>query len=138
MFRVRKNISALHLARSQNRLVMLALVCTLSACAQTPQPPTDAALKAAEMAISYADRNRVAGYSSPELIEARKKLNDARAAVQEKEMTVALRLAEESLVDAELAAANADVIKAQTVNTDMQRSIDMLKQESYRHSGEQQ
>ena len=138
MFRVRKNILTLHLARSQNRLVMLALVCTLSACAQAPQPPTDAALQAAEMAISYADRNRVTGYSSPELIEARKKLNDARAAVHEKEMTVALRLAEESLVDAELAAANADVIKAQAVNTDMQRSIDMLKQESYRNSGEQQ
>lgn len=138
MFRVKKNIIALHTARSRNRLVMLALVCTLPACVQAPQPSTDAALQAAEMAISHADRNRVAGYSSPELIEARKKLNDARAAVQEKEMTVAIRLAEESLVNAELAAANADVNKAQAVNTDMQRSIDMLKQESYRNSGEQQ
>lgn len=138
MLQIRKDILSSHTVRTRNRLMLLALVCTLAACAQAPQPPTDAALQAAEMAISHADRNRVTGHSSPELIEARKKLNDARAAVQEKEMTVALRLAEESLVDAELAVANADVIKAQAVNTDMQRSIDMLKQESYRNSGEQQ
>jgi hypothetical protein len=106
----------------------------LSACATAPEPPTRA-LQAAESAIASAEQDRVATYASAELREAREKLTAARAEVRDEEMVKARYLAEESLVHAELAAAQAEEIKAKAVNDDMQKSIDTLKQEMQRSSG---
>lgn len=116
-------------------LVILALF--LSACASAPLPPT-AALQAAESAIADADRARVADYALPELSEAREKLNAARVAVQDKEMTLALRLAQQSRLDAELASAKTELAKAQAVNDQMIKSIDTLEQEMQRKPGVRQ
>ena len=109
----------------------------LSGCASAPTPPT-AALQAAEMAIANADQARVADYSFSELGEAREKLTAARSAVQKKDMVLALRLAEQSRINAELALAKADVVKANAVNNEMQQSTRDLKQEMQRKSGETQ
>lgn len=109
----------------------------LSACASTPAPPT-AALQAAEIAIANADQARVADYSIAELGEAREKLTAARRAVQKEDMVLAQRLAEQSLVDAQLALAKADVAKANTVNNEMKQSTRTLKQEMQRKSGDTQ
>lgn len=116
-------------------LAILALF--LSACATAPLPPT-AALQAAESAIADADRARVADYALPELSEAREKLNAARVAVQDKEMTLALRLAQQSRLDAELASAKTELAKAQAVNDQMIKSIDTLEQEMQRKPGVRQ
>jgi hypothetical protein len=102
-----------------------------TACASTPQPPT-AALEAAEQAIGYAERMGVEDYSSPELSEARDKLVAARDAAQREQMVRALRLAEESRVDAELAAARAEEFEARRVNEEMLKGIDTLKEEMQR------
>lgn len=110
---------------------------TLSACATTPEPPTRE-LQAAESAIASAEQDRVATYASAELREARDKLVAARNEVRNEEMVKARYLAEESRVHAELAAAQAEEIKAKAVNDDMQRSIDTLKQEMQRSSGARQ
>ncbi|GGN36809.1 MULTISPECIES: DUF4398 domain-containing protein [Marinomonas] len=117
---------------------IIALATLLSACAQTPQPPTDAALQAAEMAIADADRNGVNGYPSPELVESRSKLQQARAAIEKEQMDLALKLAQESQVNAELASAKATRTKEQLVNDDMKKSIESLQQEMDRNSGEGQ
>lgn len=117
---------------------VVVLSCLLAACAHSPQPETNAALQAAEMAIADADRNGVNGYPSPELVESRSKLQQARAAAQKEQMTLAFQLAQESQVDAELASAKATVIKEQQVNTDMEKSIESLKQEMNRNKGEGQ
>ena len=109
----------------------------LSGCASAPTPPT-AALQAAEMAIANADQARVADYSFSELGEAREKLTAARSAVQKEDMVLALRLAEQSRINAELAVAKADVAKANAVNNEMQQSTRDLKQEMQRKSGETQ
>jgi hypothetical protein len=109
----------------------------LSACASAPVPPT-AALQAAEIAIANADQARVADYSIAELGEAREKLTAARSAVQKEDMVLAQRLAEQSLVDAQLALAKADVAKANTVNNEMKQSTRTLKQEMQRKSGDTQ
>jgi len=106
----------------------------LTACATAPEPPTRA-LQAAESAIASAEQDRVATYASAELREAREKLTAARAEVRDENMVNARYLAEESLVHAELAAAQAEEIKAKAVNDDMQKSIDTLKQEMQRSSG---
>jgi len=117
---------------------IIALAGVLTACAQAPQPPTDAALQAAEMAIADADRNGVNGYPSPELVESRSKLQQARAAIANEQPALALRLAQESQIDAELASAKATQIKEQRVNTEMEKSIESLQQEMNRNSGEGQ
>lgn len=109
----------------------------LSACATAPQPPTQA-LQAAESAIASAEQDRVADYASAELRQAREKLSAARTEVRNEDMVKARYLAEESLVHAELAAAQAEEIKAKAVNDDMQKSIDTLKQEMQRSSGVRQ
>jgi hypothetical protein len=107
-----------------------------TACASAPKSPT-AAIQAAELAIANAEQARVADYASPELTGAREKLTDARKAVQQEEMVQALRLAEQSRVDAELALAKTDEIKARAVNDEMQKSTVALKQEMQRNAGAQ-
>lgn len=115
-------------ANVSQRFCVAMSVLLLVACASAPVPP-DQALQAAETAIARADQDRVADYASPELRAAREKLTAARAAVQQENMLLALHLAEQSQVDAELASVKADTIKAQQVNEEMQKSIDAMKQE---------
>ncbi len=106
----------------------------LASCATTPQPPTQA-LQAAELAITNAEQARVADYASAELNEARENLAAANSAVLVNEMVLAQRLAEQSRVNAELASARSEMIKAKAINDDMKRSIDTLKLEMRRNTG---
>jgi hypothetical protein len=112
----------------------LAAVLLVAACASTPPEPT-VALKAAEQAIATADQTRVADAASPELNEARQKLTAAQSAAQDKHMVEAERLAFESRVDAELASAKSEALKAQAVNDEMKRGTEALTQEMDRNSG---
>jgi hypothetical protein len=109
----------------------------LTACAAAPEHPTQA-LQAAEQAITTAEQARVADTASPELTEAREKLTAARAADQQEKMVLALRLAEQSRVDAELAFAKAGAAKAKLVNDEMHKSNNSLNQEMQRNTGETQ
>jgi hypothetical protein len=109
----------------------------LGACASLPPVPT-VALSSAEQAIAAADRTRVADTASPELNEARVKLTAAQVAVQNKQMVAAERLALESRVDAELATAKIETLKAKAVNDEMMQSTATLSVEMQRKSGVQQ
>lgn len=109
----------------------------LAGCASTPKAPNQA-LQAAELAIATAEQERVADYASPELGAAREKLTEARAAVANKDMVRAARLAEKSRADAELAVAKADVAKAREVNADLNKNINTLQQELQRNTGDAQ
>ncbi len=106
----------------------------LSACASNPPVPT-VAMKAAEQAIAVADRARIADSVSPELSEARDKLSAAQSAVQAKHMIEADRLAQESRIDAELAAARIEVAKAKSVNEEVQHGTNTLDEEMQRNLG---
>lgn len=108
----------------------------LTACSSAPPP--NQALHAAEQAIATAEQARVADYASPELSEARDKLAASRAAIQQKNMVLAQRLADESRADAQLASAKAEAAKAKVVNDDMQKSNVTLKQEMQRNTDGQQ
>ena len=114
---------------------LVAMVVLLAACSHNQEPKMYGALQAAETAIADADRNGVNGYPSPELVEARNKLQQARAALEKEEMPLAMFLAQESQVDAELASAKSTLIKEQQVNADMKEGIDALKQEMDRNVG---
>lgn len=107
----------------------------MAACASTPPPNTQ--ITAAESAISHAEQAQVADYSSPELVEARKDLAAAKAAIAEKNMTTAARLAQKAELNADLANAKAAAVKAKTVNDEMQKSTTVIKQEMQRNTGVQ-
>lgn len=119
-----------HLAGSATILLVIA------ACAAAPLPPSKE-LQAAQIAIDTAEQARVADYASPELGEAREKLNEANAAVQLKQMDRARRYAEQSQVDAQLAVARAQATKARLVNEEMLKSTQTLKMEMQRNPGVQ-
>jgi len=119
------------------RVLAVAGLLALAACASAPVPPTQQ-LQAAEMAITTAEQQGVAEYASADLNQAREKLATARVAVQQENMVVAQRLADESRVSAELASAKAEMLKAEAVNDEMQRSIDTLEQEMLRNTGNRQ
>ncbi len=104
----------------------------LAACASTP-PPTEA-LTAAEGAIKRAEETRVADYASPELKSAREKLAAARDAVGREDMAAAGNLARQAQVDAELAAAKAEAMKANNTIDEMKKGNEALRQESLRNS----
>jgi uncharacterized lipoprotein YajG len=112
----------------------LAGLLLLAACASAPVAPTQALLNA-EQAITTAEQARVADYASLELSQARDKLAAAKVAVQKEEMIIAKRLADESLLDAQLATARAGELKAKKVNEDMKEGTKVLKQEMDRNTG---
>ncbi|MDO8907245.1 MAG: DUF4398 domain-containing protein [Pseudohongiella sp.] len=109
----------------------------LAACASAPLPPTQQ-LQAAETAIRSAEQESVAEFSPLELRQAHDKLNAARVAVQAENMELALRLAHESRVSAELATARTAELKAKAVNDEMQQSINAMQQEAMRTQGSSQ
>jgi hypothetical protein len=113
-----------------------ALALAITACASAPLPPTRE-LQAAQTAIDSAEQARVADYASVELGQARDKLAAAKAAVQQTDMDKARRLAEQSQVDAQLALARAQAVKANQVNEEMLKSTNSLKEEMQRNTGVQ-
>jgi hypothetical protein len=116
--------------------IAVAGLLALAACASVPKAPTEA-LHAAEVAIANAEQARVADYASPELAEARAKLTGARDAVQKEQMVLGQHLAEQSRASAELASAKNEAAKARSVNDEMKKSTDSLKQEMQRNTGAQ-
>ena len=126
-------------------LVLAAGCAGLCACGSSPvttQPlPMDAIVRA-ETAISRAEDARVADYASQDLRTAQEKLNAARETAQraadgknEKEAEQAQWLAEEAIVDVELATAKAQAARYDAANREIERSIDALKQELQRSVG---
>jgi hypothetical protein len=108
----------------------------LAACASTPPAPT-AALDAAHLAISNAERADAGQFAAGQLAEARDNLASANTAVAGNRMIVAEELANESRTEAELASAITAQSKAQAVNAQMQRSNGTLNDELKRNAGEQ-
>jgi hypothetical protein len=112
-------------------LLLSTLLCSVMACSSIPEPVAE--LQAAEQAILTAEQARVNTYAASELTQARQKLQDARAAVLQKEMLQASRLAQQSKLDAELALARAGAAEAMAVNDEMKKSTEILQQEMLRN-----
>lgn len=105
------------------------------ACTSTPPAPTQS-LDAARTAIGTAEKADAGRYAAVEIGEAREKLSAAEKAVNDKDMIAAGRLAEQSLVEAELATARTESAKAVAVNKEMNQGADALAEELQR-AGEQ-
>ncbi len=119
------------MASASRWLIMTTVLLSVMACSSVPAPV--AALAAAEQAILTAEQARVNTYAASELAEARKKLQDARAAVVQKDMLQASRLAQQSKLDAELALARAGAAESMAVNDEMKKSTEILQQEMLRN-----
>lgn len=112
-------------------LIVTTVLLSVMACSSVPAPVLE--LQAAEQAILTAEQARVNTYAATELANARKKLQDARAAVLQKDMLLASRLAQQSKLDAELAIARAGAAEALSVNDEMKKSTEILQQEMLRN-----
>ena len=111
-------------------LVLAAL--SVTGCS-TVGPPKDR-IAAAELAVEQANKSKAPQYSPLELRMARDKLAEAKQAMNKKEYTVARRLAEEALVDAEAAGAKAASEDAKRAVSDLRESLETLRREAERSS----
>lgn len=97
------------------------------------QPPTEtAAVAQAELATRQATESKAAQYAPVELRLAQEKLNGARAAMAEEHHERARRLAEQALVDAQLAESRAESESARQTAGELRRSIEALRVEAER------
>jgi uncharacterized protein DUF4398 len=109
----------------------------LVSCASMP-PEKPASMRAAQEAISSAERVEAGRYAAGELGSARTKLASADAAVSDKNLILANRYADESRAEAELASAKTAEAKASAVNDEMKRSTGALVEEMKRGTGDKQ
>jgi hypothetical protein len=120
--------------RASRLLAGATAILVLAACASTPMPPSEQ-LQAAQLAITGAEQERATEFAPLDMKQAHDKLGAANAAVVDENMVLALWLADEARVSAELASAKASEAKARAVNDEMQQSIQALQQELNRNSG---
>jgi PBP1b-binding outer membrane lipoprotein LpoB len=104
----------------------------VSGCASAPEPTAE--LVAARQAVSEAERAQAVEHAAEVMTESRTKLALAEAAVKERNMEQAARLADEARIDAELATAQAAAAKAQAANDEMRRSTQTLIEEMQRNN----
>jgi len=115
------------------RLVML-LMFVLAGCADKVPPPTQQ-ITLATLSISQAESSGAFEFAPMELKSARDKLSRAKLAMDEEENEKAGRLADEAMIDANLAEAKSRSAKAQKVVEEMKESIRVLRQEMDRRVG---
>jgi PBP1b-binding outer membrane lipoprotein LpoB len=133
--RIRMNAVSKNRQGSRLRVATgLAGAIMITGCASTPAPT--AQLQAAEQAIAAAQRTDANQHAAAELGAAQARLASANAAVQAEEMESAARLADESRVEADLAAARTASVKARMVNDEIKRSTGTLIDEMQRNEGE--
>jgi hypothetical protein len=116
--------------------VVLASVLLVACMTSAAEAPT-ASLAAARDAIASAEQSDARRYAGAELDQARQKLDQAESAVSAERMGEAKRLAEQSLITAELAVARTASAKAAEINRQMGRGADALDEEMKR-MGDQQ
>ena len=100
----------------------------LTACGTGPPPREQ--LAAADLAIRAAHQAEADARAAAPLRQARDKLEQARAALEAKEHLAAKRLAEQALVDAQRAEAEAGAAAAGEDLARMQRSVEDLRREA--------
>lgn len=111
-------------------LVTLFIVVLAGCAVQVPAPEKEVAL--ATQSIVQAENSGAVEFAPMELKSARDKLNQAQLAMDREEHVGARRLADEAMVDANLAEAKARSAKSQKVVEELKESIRILQQEMNR------
>lgn len=95
-------------------------------CSSVPKPIGEMA--SANTAISGAETSNATKFAPVEMDRAKNKIEQANTAVNKQNNAEATRYANESLADANLAKAKADASKAHIAATEMEKSINLLRQ----------
>lgn len=117
-------------------ILMTGIILIFTGCASAPTV-VPASLAEAKQAIEVAASEDASHYAAAELDEARQKLLSADKAFAADDVILADRLAQQSLVTAELATARTQKVKALAVNEELNRGLEALTEEMKR-AGEQQ
>ena len=115
---------------------MLAAACTVflfAGCATRVERPV-AEMARATTLIDQAEKAGAQRYAAAELQQARDKVNLADKAANDGKGDIALRLASEAAVDAELAVARTASGEAQRAAEELHRSTDTLQEEAKRNA----
>lgn len=110
------------------------LVITLGGCAVAPRPVEG--MSRAQAAIEEAEQSGAREYAPLELRFAREKFAAAKDAVREEDYRPAAWLAEEAIVNAQLAEAKAESAKARETAAMVRESVETLRRELIRKEGE--
>ncbi len=113
--------------------VGIPLVCGalgLGGCS-TAQPPT-AIVSQAELAVQQAGQSKAPEYASRELSMARQKFDSAKRAMDAERYEEARRLAEQALVDAQLAEMRAEAESVKQAAQELRKAIESLRAEADR------
>jgi hypothetical protein len=110
------------------------VVAALSVTGCSTVAPPKEQLAAAELAVQQANKSKAPQYSPLELRMAMDKLDEAKRAMNKEEYTLARRLAEEALVDAQVAEAKAASEDARRAASDLRQSLETLRREAERSS----
>jgi hypothetical protein len=109
-------------------IFFLMSILALSGCADKVPPPTQQ-VNMATQSISQAESSGAYELAPLELKSARDKLSQAKIAMEQEDNVKARRLADESMIDANLAEAKARSIKSQRVVEELKESIRVLREE---------
>lgn len=115
------------------RWVGIPLVCgVLGVTGCSAARPPIATVAQADLAVRQAAESKAPVYAPSELRGAEEKLTGAHGAMSAEHYTDARRLAEQALVDAELAQAKGNAAEAQRNTQELRKTIDALRTEAAR------
>jgi hypothetical protein len=123
--------SNMKLTRTASYLTVGALV--FSGCSSVTPPREE--LATAELAVREAQQSKASQHASLELRMATEKLNRAKQAMRDEDYVTARRLAEQALVDAQLAESKARSTDAREMARQLREGIETLRKEAERVSG---
>jgi VIT1/CCC1 family predicted Fe2+/Mn2+ transporter len=106
----------------------------LAGCAYKVPPPNQQ-ITLATQSITQAESSGAFDFAPVELKSAREKLSQAKKAMDKEENLKAKQLAEEAMIDANLAEAKARSAKSQKVVEELKESIRILREEMNRKTG---
>ncbi len=114
---------------SLRQWISVILICVALGVTSCAGKPPLATLSQAELAVEEAGKRTAAQYAPLELQTAREQLDKAKRAMNDKEYDAARRLADQALVNAQLAEAKAGAEKARQAAAELQKSIQTLRAE---------
>lgn len=114
------------------QILMLGLgLLVLAACGPARQPPASQ-MALAQDSVEKASAAGAYEYAPVELKTARDKIDQAKTAMQSKDYASSERLLEQAEVDAKLAEARSNTAKSRRAVDELQKSIDLLREEIQR------
>jgi predicted S18 family serine protease len=114
---------------SWRQCIGMPLICGVLGMAGCAGKPPLANLSQADLAVQEAEKKTASQYAPLDLQTAREQLNKAKRAMDDKKYEEARRLADQALVNAQLAEAKAGAEKARQAAAELQKSIQMLRAE---------